>query len=81
MARRAQSRNCVRVLREHAGLSVPRVRLSCGVHSQQRRGEVYIGKTVDDRRAEVNGQLCYTRLRLPPSLGTLMRLLHLCRDG
>ena len=28
-------------LREHAGLSVPRVRLSCGVHSRRQRGEVY----------------------------------------
>ena len=59
-------------LREHAGLSVPRVRLSCGVHSRRRRGEVYIGKTVDDV-AEVNISLAHTA-EASSVLGTLMRL-------
>ena len=59
-------------LQEHAGLSVPRVRLSCGVHSRRRRGEVYIGKTVDDV-AEVNISLLHTA-EASSVLGTLMRL-------
>ena len=59
-------------LREHAGLSVPRVRLSCGVQSRRRRGEVYIGKTVDDV-AEVNLSLLHTA-EASAVLGTLMRL-------
>ena len=60
------------LLRKHAGLSVPRVRLSCGVHSQRRRGEVYIGKTVDDV-AELNLSLLHTA-EASSVLGTLMRL-------
>ena len=59
-------------LREHAGLSVPRVRLSCGVQSRRRLGEVYIGKTVDDV-AEVNLSLLHTA-EASSVLGTLMRL-------
>ena len=59
-------------LQEHAGLSVPRVRLSCGVHSRRRRGEVYIGKTVDNV-AEVNISLSHTA-EASSVLGTLMRL-------
>ena len=59
-------------LQKHAGLSVPRVRLSCGVHSQRRRGEVFIGKTADDV-AEVNISLLHTAEAFSV-LGTLMRL-------
>ena len=60
------------LLREHAGLSVPRVRLSCGVLSQRRRGEVFIGKTVDDV-PEVNLSLTHTA-EASSVLGTLIRL-------
>ena len=60
------------LLQEHAGLSVPRVRLSCGVQSRRRRGEVYIGQTVDDV-AEVNLSLLHTA-EASSVLGTLMRL-------
>ena len=59
-------------LREHAGLSVPCVRVSCGVHSHGRRGEVYIGNTVDDV-PEVNLSLAHTA-EASSVLGTLMRL-------
>ena len=59
-------------LREHAGLSVPRVRVSCGVPSRRRRGEVYIGATVDDV-AEVTLSLLHTA-EASSVLGTLMRL-------
>ena len=59
-------------LREIAGLSVPRVRLSCGVHSQRRRGEVYVGKTVDDV-PEINVNLLHTA-EASSVLGTLIRL-------
>ena len=59
-------------LQEHAGLYVPRVRLSCGVHSRRRRGEVFIDKTVDNV-AEVNISLLHTA-EASSVLGTLMRL-------
>ena len=59
-------------LREHAGLSVPRVRVSCGVPSRRRRGEVYIGATVDGV-AEVILSLLHTA-EASSVLGTLMRL-------
>ena len=64
-------------LREHAGLFVPRVRLSCGV--QRRPGEVYIGKTVDDV-AEVNLSLLH-RAEAYSALGTLMRLCIYAATG
>ena len=60
------------LLREHAELSVPRVRVSCGVLSQRRRGEVHIGKTVDDV-PEVNLSLAHTA-EASSVLGTLIRL-------
>ena len=59
-------------LQEHAGLSVPRVRVSCGVHSRRRRGGVYIDKTVDNV-AEVTISLLHTA-EASSVLGTLMRL-------
>ena len=43
-----------------------------GVHSQRRRGEVYIGKTVDDV-AELNLSLLHTA-EASSVLGTVMRL-------
>ena len=58
------------LLREHAGLSVPRVRVSCGV--QRRRGAVYVGKTVDEV-PEVNLSLAHTA-EASSVLGTLIRL-------
>ena len=66
-------------LQEHAGLSVPRVRLSCGWHGRGRRGEVYTGQTVDDV-PEVNLSLLHTA-EASSVLGTLIRLLVYVATG
>lgn len=60
------------LLREYAGLILPPVRLSCGVHRQGRRGEAYIGKTVDEV-AEINISLLH-KAEASAVLGTLIRL-------
>ena len=60
-------------LLEHAGLSVPRVRVSCGVQSHQRLGEAFIHKTVDDV-TELNLSLSHPA-EATSVMGTLMRLL------
>ncbi len=47
--------------------------MSCGLHSQQRRGEAFIGKTVDDV-TELNLSLSHPA-EASSVMGTLMRLL------
>ena len=67
-------------LRAHTGLSLPRVRLSCGVQAHGRRGEVFLGKTVDEV-PEVNLSLSHTA-EASAVLGTLMRLcIYVAKDS